>query len=123
MTTEPTIIPLEGGSIVENTPDKAPTFMQDTSEKPWAPFRTRADFEYAEMAIKGLLSKNIVDSQLRGINNHWAEKSKIKFQTYADMERTLAIARADGVSVIIKTTVNISVLMQNTFLVSAWSCL
>ena len=32
MTTKPTIIPLEGGSIVESIPDKAPTFMQDASE-------------------------------------------------------------------------------------------
>jgi hypothetical protein len=110
MTTEPTIIPLEGGSVVESTPDKAPTFIQDVGEKPWAPFRTRADFEYTETAIKGLLSKNIVDAQLQGINNHWAKRSKITLQTYMDMERTLAIARADGLPVIIKITVNILVL-------------
>ena len=70
MTTEPTIIPLEGGLVVENTPDKASTFIQDAGKKPWAPFRTRADFKYTETAIKGLLGKNIVDAQLQGINNH-----------------------------------------------------
>ena len=94
---EPTIIPLEGENTV-NSAQPIPVFPQKAN-KPWAPFRTRADFEYTETAVKGLLSKSIVDAQLRGINNSWSKHSKITLRSYADVEDSLGAARTYGVEV------------------------
>jgi hypothetical protein len=96
---EPTIIPLEGESTI-NAAQPIPVFPpSQQANKPWAPFRTRADFEYTETAVKGLLSKPIVDAQLHGINNSWSERSKITLRSYADMEDSLGAARMYGVEV------------------------
>jgi hypothetical protein len=59
-TIELTIIPLNGQNELDTT-QKNSVFPPAVKTKPWALFCTRADFEYTEMAIKGLLSKNIVD--------------------------------------------------------------
>ena len=98
LVTKPTIIPLEGENT-KNTSQATPVFMRPADDKPWAPFRSRADFEYTETAVKGLLSKHIVDAQLCGINHDWAERSKITFHSHADMEKSLAAARTYGVEV------------------------
>jgi hypothetical protein len=101
MVCDPTIIPLEGEMAENRAQTTNSVFVQHTEPMPWAPFRTRADFEYAESAVIGLLSKPIVDKQLQGINGSWAKRSHITFRSYADLEKTLAASRADGVQVII----------------------
>ena len=92
---EPTIIPLEG----KNTIMAQSTVLPQEDNGPWAPFCTRADFEYTETAVKGLLSKPIVDARLRGINSSWSERSKITLRSHADMEDSLRAARTYGVEV------------------------
>jgi hypothetical protein len=94
---EPRIIPLEGENTV-NAAQPMPVFPQ-IANKPWAPFRTRADFEYTETAVKGLLSKSTVDAQLRGFNNSWSKHRKITLRSYADMEDSLGATRTYGVEV------------------------
>src|SRR5215510_5754303 len=62
---EPTIIPLESRDAIPHEPkDLDSVSIYQPPLKPWAPFRTREDFEYAETAIKGLLSKETVNMQL-----------------------------------------------------------
>jgi hypothetical protein len=88
----------------------APNNMNEISElessenvlrppKPWGPFRTLADFEYAESAVTGCLSKKIVNLQLQGMATGWAEKSNITFKTHNDMVESLKAAREYGVKV------------------------
>ncbi|KAK7456407.1 hypothetical protein VKT23_010655 [Stygiomarasmius scandens] len=60
---------------------------------PWAPFRTRADFEYAEIAVCSKLPKEAVDAQLHGIHTDWAENAKITLRDYSDMIQSLTAAR------------------------------
>lgn len=61
---------------------------------PWAPFRTRADFEYTETAVKGLLHKDIVNTQLRGMSGSWSKNgSHITLRSNKDMEDALDRAR------------------------------
>ena len=119
--TEPTIISLERESV-ENTCQKTPVFTRGAKE-PWFPFCTRADFEYAETAIKGLLSKHMVDAQLRGINHGWAEQSKITFQSHTDMEKTLGAARAYDVEVTVYTITDIPdfLLRHQRLTVQTWT--
>ena len=70
---------------------------------PWAPFNTLADFEYTETAIQGLLSKQLVNKQLAGIQGSWAVKSSLTLRTYNDMEAALTRARRHYVQVMTLT--------------------
>lgn len=95
---EPTTIPLESQDAVPFEPEHH-IFTCQPYAKPWAPFRSREDFEYAETAVKGLLSKDIVNLQLLGLQGRWAESTRITFRSYTDMEKSLAAARQYGVQV------------------------
>lgn len=94
---DPITIPLKGTSSSDSN---AISILQPQMEgKPWAPFRTHADFKYAETAVLGLLSKKLVNKQLHGIQNGWSSDSAITFHSYTDMEQSLQAARTYGVSV------------------------
>jgi hypothetical protein len=62
------------------------------TERPWAPFRNLADFEYTETAVNGLLSKELIDKQLKGFNSAWAVGSHLSIRNSLDMEASLAKA-------------------------------
>lgn len=68
--------------------------------RPWAPFRTLADFEYTETAVKGLLSEDLVNRQLVGFNEAWSiGGSRLTFHSHKDMQKSLAVARDYGIQV------------------------
>ena len=68
--------------------------------RPWAPFRSLADFEYTETAVKGLLSKDLVDKQLVGFHGKWSiGGTHLTLRNYNDMRDSLEKAREYGVKV------------------------
>jgi hypothetical protein len=78
----------------------AKSYLPAPENRPWAPFRTRTDFEYTETAVKGLLSKDLVDKQLAGFHGKWSiGGSHLTLHTYKDMQDSLAKAREYGVQV------------------------
>jgi hypothetical protein len=95
-----TIIPLSSGATLSSSSQPATTFVPAPESRPWAPFRTLADFEYTETAVKGLLSKDLVNKQLAGFNKKWTiGGSHLTIHTYKDMQESLAKAREYGVQV------------------------
>lgn len=75
-------------------------FVRTPVSRPWAPFKTLADFEYTETAVKGLLSKDLVNKQLAGFNEGWSiGGSHLTIRNYNDMQQFLANAREYGVQV------------------------
>lgn len=72
--------------------DDTLAFQPKPSSCPWAPFKSLADFEYTETAVKGLLSKELVNAQLAGINSTWATGSLLSIKNYRDMEHVLSKA-------------------------------
>jgi hypothetical protein len=115
---EPTMIPLDGSlNLVRN---KEPIGMKDFHLlRPWAPFRTLPDFEYAESAVTGALSKDTVNLQLRGMRSGWAERSNVTFQNYDDMAKSLAAAREYGIKV---WSFYIMFSVTKVFQVPNWKC-
>ena len=91
-------IPLDA-TTPSQPPDPITVYTPQLTTKPWAPFRTRGDFEYTETAVQGLLPKHLVNRQLAGINKSWSEGSKLTIRTWADMERSLDAARQYSVQV------------------------
>jgi hypothetical protein len=94
-----TIISLEsGGNTSPSSSHSSTAFIPVPESRPWAPFRTRADFEYTETAIEGLLSENLVNKQLAGFKDSWSiGGSRLTIRTYKDMQQSLARAREYGV--------------------------
>jgi len=90
--TKPTIIPLEGNPIDDDSVIPS-VFVPQPVEKPWAPFRTRPDFEYAESVVRSRMNNKMIDAQLYGMHHGWAQGSNITFRNYADMEKSLRAAR------------------------------
>ncbi|GJE89869.1 hypothetical protein PsYK624_059800 [Phanerochaete sordida] len=93
---QPAVIPLDSAqasSPIDETAQLLRRWAQlEKCMKPWAPFRTRADFEYAESVVKGTLGDGIVDLQLRGMRNGWCEHSNITFQNHDGLRESLAAA-------------------------------
>ncbi|EGO29424.1 hypothetical protein SERLADRAFT_433403 [Serpula lacrymans var. lacrymans S7.9] len=54
---------------------------------------TYSTFNYAETAVKGLFSKDIINTQLRGIHGGWARETAITLQSHVDLEHSLKKAR------------------------------
>lgn len=94
---QPKDIFLEGSWPDEPDPGKHQTAANCPPKpisKPWAPFRNRADFEFAESVVVPNLSKDWVNVQLRGINGGWSKDgTNITFKSYDHMEKSLAAAR------------------------------
>ncbi|KIJ49009.1 hypothetical protein M422DRAFT_246785 [Sphaerobolus stellatus SS14] len=67
------------------------------SSKPWAPFRTRADFEFVEEMVHEAVRAETVTKLLSGFNGRWAPETYITIQNYADFQDSLAAARHFGV--------------------------
>jgi muconolactone delta-isomerase len=56
------------------------------------PFENLANFKYTETAVKGLLSKELVNMQLARINSTWAVRSLLSIENHRDMEKVLVKA-------------------------------
>lgn len=73
--------------------------LSSISAKPWAPFRTRADFEFAEMVKSGLHFRSI-KKLLEGFNRCWATQTLLSIKNYADFQDSLAAARHFSIQVL-----------------------
>jgi hypothetical protein len=94
--TSPTII-----AIDKATPQHGTTrpFVASKLGKPWAPFRTRADFEFSEQVVTKCLERSTVDILLSGFHGNWACKTALTLRSYADVQASLVAARKFGVQV------------------------
>jgi len=63
--------------------------------KPWAPFHTRADFEFAETVIQSALSAPTIKKFLKGIKHDWTDPghSRITFKGFKDFKQSMGAAR------------------------------
>ncbi|KIJ52075.1 hypothetical protein M422DRAFT_157094, partial [Sphaerobolus stellatus SS14] len=91
----PTIIPLD--ELVENGNIRLQIIPDSSSAKPWAPFRTRFDFEFTEQAVTKCLGKDTIDILLDGYHGRWAKLTTITLQNHRDVYTSLDAARKFGV--------------------------
>ncbi|KAJ6587659.1 hypothetical protein DFH09DRAFT_909501 [Mycena vulgaris] len=92
----PLIVPL-GSSFDRDTLNSTAT--DNFGHKPWFPFRTRADFEVAEIVVKGALNQKLTNQLLHGVTDDWGTgRSRVTIQNSDEMQRTLASARRYGVT-------------------------
>ncbi|KAF8182254.1 hypothetical protein K438DRAFT_1975779 [Mycena galopus ATCC 62051] len=67
--------------------------------RPFAPWKTLSDFEYAESAVQGGLAPKFVDNQLKGFAGRWArgQETDITMKSYPEFKNILRQARLTGV--------------------------
>ncbi|KAJ7215965.1 hypothetical protein GGX14DRAFT_359331, partial [Mycena pura] len=66
--------------------------------KPYAPWKTLADFQYTEGAVKGLLKPDLIDDQLKHITGDWSGgHSKLTIRNYREYKLALDRATISGV--------------------------
>ncbi|KIJ43728.1 hypothetical protein M422DRAFT_169582, partial [Sphaerobolus stellatus SS14] len=99
--TTSTIIPIDMPQYNETLTAKTalllPKCHYSIDAKPWAPFRRRADFEFAKIAVKKAFNREIVENLLVGINGRWTSNSQLSFSNYSDYQSSLKATRHFGV--------------------------
>ena len=80
------------------TPDSfvrvtSPDISPPVDSNPWAPFKTREDFEFAELMLKGGMPKAQINA-LISLFHKCIEKGKgsLTFLNHSEMQKTLDIA-------------------------------
>lgn len=68
---------------------------EPTNRNPWAPFRSYADFTFAEQAVGGHWSQAEIDRVLNSLHGEWTQpnKSNVSFTTSRDLDSSLTAAR------------------------------
>jgi hypothetical protein len=86
-------IPLDGGGLPDNEPAHPPAPARYGLEVPWAPFRTRADFEAAEICVQGRLNDPLCNRLIKS-QPYWSRgESEVTLKDIHDLGRYLEKAR------------------------------
>jgi hypothetical protein len=56
------------------------------SDEPWRPFRSRADFEFAEIALHAALNKNLTNALIRLIHRCVDKGGSFTLKNHSDMQ-------------------------------------
>ncbi|KAJ7082233.1 hypothetical protein B0H15DRAFT_750281, partial [Mycena belliarum] len=94
------IIPLDAPA--DNSSSQAPSATTEPAKtpinRPWAPFRTYADFKFTSRRIKRRTPNSEIDEDLSDLRDGTlATDSNVTFRTHRDMEKVLAAARFGNV--------------------------
>jgi hypothetical protein len=108
-TRTPTIISLDHANVTSKA-DSSARNINPSDLPPWAPFKSRADFEFTEIAVKSGTPKDLVNFHLRCLHHSWTDSTRVTFKTYADMSESLAAAREFGIQVCFRLSGSIIVI-------------
>ena len=77
------------------TVDNFDNNMKQSTSRPWAPFKSRADFEFTETVIQAAVHTNTIKRLIQGIRRSWTDPghSQITFRNMKDFKRSLGAAR------------------------------
>ncbi|KAK7005557.1 hypothetical protein R3P38DRAFT_3326486 [Favolaschia claudopus] len=74
--------------------------QSNPGDRPFAPFRTFADYKFASRAIKRRMPKNDIDEDLRDMHGGvYSTDSFVTFRNHRDLNRSLVAARLTNVAV------------------------
>ncbi|KAJ7870473.1 hypothetical protein B0H14DRAFT_2345697 [Mycena olivaceomarginata] len=93
------IIPIDGSS-------SAPSFSEpdarsdptNKDDRPWAPFKSYADYKFASRCVRRRTPNSEIDEDLRDLHRHaFSSDCFVSFGSHRDMEKSLAAARASNI--------------------------
>ncbi|KAJ7107381.1 hypothetical protein C8R44DRAFT_528978, partial [Mycena epipterygia] len=80
----PDIIPLDVTCGGESTSARLRRQLVPAGRPPWAPFPSRADFEWGETVY--MLPAEIIKAQLKGLHSNWCRDTNITIQTVEELK-------------------------------------
>ncbi|KAJ7099049.1 hypothetical protein C8R43DRAFT_907621, partial [Mycena crocata] len=87
----PELIPLDAKRTGESTTARIKRQVVPATRPPWAPFPSRADFEWAETMY---MAPNVtIATQLKGMHTNWCGESHLKIKTVDDLKKCLERAK------------------------------
>ncbi|KAJ7794116.1 hypothetical protein B0H14DRAFT_2392800 [Mycena olivaceomarginata] len=87
------IIPLDT-DLASDAPKSTSNAVTPPTDRPWAPFRTYADFKFASRRVKRRAPNSEIDEDLLDLQDgSFSTDSLVSFRNHRDMERVLAAAR------------------------------
>ncbi|KAK7001215.1 hypothetical protein R3P38DRAFT_2796233 [Favolaschia claudopus] len=93
----PEIIPLESSPETQGPLDHGTS--KHPGDRPFAPFRTFADYKFASRAIKRRMPKNDIDEDLRDMHGGvYSTDSFVTFRNHRDLNRSRVAARLTNVA-------------------------
>ncbi|KAJ7743894.1 hypothetical protein B0H14DRAFT_3607170 [Mycena olivaceomarginata] len=87
----PTVIPLDSTRRRESTSTRLQRQLVPTGRPPWAPFASRADFEWAETMY--MAPNQTIEAQLTGMHSNWCNQSYLKIKTVDELKMYLERAK------------------------------
>ncbi|KAJ7331509.1 hypothetical protein DFH08DRAFT_814819 [Mycena albidolilacea] len=87
----PTVIPLDSTRRRESTSTRLRRQLVPTGRPPWAPFPSRADFEWAETMY--MAPNRTIEAQLTGMHSNWCNQSYLKIKTVDELKMYLERAK------------------------------
>lgn len=94
-----TIIPIDNHDLEQRQIKSNKIKDHSFQDKPWAPFKTLADFEFTRGMVRQGVNQNFVELLLEGLNGRWCQNSKLSFCSYKDYTHALEMARRTVVQV------------------------
>lgn len=79
-------------SFEEFRTESFPLDPASLDDKPWRPFKCRADFEFAEVALEGGLKQSQIETLLRLIGDISSGKVEFTLRSYGDLKNSWAEA-------------------------------
>ncbi len=71
---------------------RSSTYQPPRDDKPWRPFASRTDFEFAELVLDAALSKKQVNALLKLVHRIKQGEDSLTFTTYNDVQQAWADA-------------------------------
>ncbi|KAJ7845532.1 hypothetical protein B0H14DRAFT_2358069 [Mycena olivaceomarginata] len=87
----PTVLPLDSTRRRESTSTRLQRQLVPTGRPPWAPFPSRADFEWAETVY--MAPNKTIEAQLKGMHSNWCNQSYLKIKTVDELKMYLERAK------------------------------
>jgi hypothetical protein len=90
-----TIVPLDGVALPDTSAAAIPSasYAEDQIGRPWAPFRTLADFEAAYICVTGRLSDDLTTHLLNDSRNWSNGESYLTLRSPSDLDKVMEKAR------------------------------
>jgi hypothetical protein len=80
----PDIIPLDSTRVADSTSARLRRQLVPTGRPPWAPFPSRADFEWAESVY--MMPADTIRAQLKGLHSNWCRDTNITIKTTDELK-------------------------------------
>jgi hypothetical protein len=72
---------------------------KDALEMSWEPFKSEANFTFADFVCQNHLPQSQIDHLIKLLNTSWSDSSKVTFKNHQDVTKALKLAEENMILV------------------------